>query len=152
MPTGRIRVALLAAIVLTVSGCGSSRPDGGAAALPAGLAQEIDAARSANGSGASSVRTIEVYGPASRATLVEASSGEVVAESSRERKARFYLIVLRGHFVCESCSRPPGGRSPRGTIETQVWSPTEGETDFGISDKLSAGMSRLSRLAVIAPS
>lgn len=99
----------------------------------------------------SSVRKIEVYGPGSREALVRASSGEWVAESAREKKARFYLIVLRGRFFCDSCSRPAGAKPPHGTIETSVWSPIAGGTDFGLSNRLPAAVSRLHRLALITP-
>jgi hypothetical protein len=96
-----------------------------------------------------SVTRVEVYGPASRLALVRASSGSWVSESPGERKAPFYLIVLYGKFVCASCSVPPGAEAPRGTIETNVWSPTIGGTDFGIGDRLPTWVSRLPRLAVI---
>jgi hypothetical protein len=95
------------------------------------------------------VTEIDVYGPGSRAALVKASSGDVVLESPRERPLRFYLVVVRGQFVCAGCSGPPGHRPPRGTIETHVWSPVEGGTDFGISDKLPAAVSSLPQLAAI---
>jgi hypothetical protein len=165
-------IAFLAAVALAAAGCGGGAQAGGGAAgsgdvpgtaattdalqlhasgssaLPPGLVQEIDSLRTV-GRDSSSTQMVEVYGPDSRAALVRASSGEVVAETARERQARFYLIVLRGHFVCESCSRPPGAKPPRGTIETQVWSPTLGGTDFGLSDRLGAGMPRLHRFAVL---
>ena len=96
-----------------------------------------------------SVTQVEVYGPASRLALVRASSGSWVSESPRERKAPFYLIVVYGKFVCHSCSVPPGATPPRGTIETTIWSPTIGGTDFGLSDHLPAAVSRLHRVAVI---
>lgn len=63
---------------------------------------------------------------------------------------RFYLIVLRGHFICRDCSVAPGAKPPRGTIATLVWPPTEGGTDSGISDRLAAGMSRLGRPVTIS--
>jgi hypothetical protein len=92
---------------------------------------------------------IDVYGPRSRSALVKASSGDVVMEDTSESKQRFYLVVVRGHFVCNGCSGPPGHKPPRGTIETHVWSQAEGATDFGISNSLPAAMSRLHALAVI---
>jgi hypothetical protein len=97
-------------------------------------------------SGTGSVRKIEVYGPGSRSALVKASSGGLVVESASERKARFYLIVLHGSFVGDA---PHGTEAPHGTIETKVWSPTEGLTDVGVSPFLPGGVSRLHRLAVI---
>jgi hypothetical protein len=87
----------------------------------------------ANSLGDPSVKTAEVYGPNSRVVLVKASSADWVRTPASQRKQRFYLIVLRGHFVCQLCSRPPGGTSPRGTIATLVWSPVEGTTDFGLT-------------------
>src|ERR1700747_2170629 len=57
--------------------------------------------------GDGSVKTALVYGPDSRYALVKASSGDLVQKTVRERKG-FYLIVLHGHFVCNSCSGPAG--------------------------------------------
>jgi hypothetical protein len=166
--------AVLAAIVLTASACGgghdgASRPsatalvDNTAARPETGtgvssgtrlsrlLREEIAALVRAGRSQAdqASVTRVEVYGPASRLALVRASSGSWVSESPDERNARFYLIVLYGKFVCGSCSVPRGAGAPRGTVETHVWSPAVGGTDFGLGDRLPAPVSRLPRLAVI---
>jgi hypothetical protein len=97
----------------------------------------------------SRVKSIGVYGPASRYLLVKASSGDLVQKTAEERKG-FYLFVLRGHFACRSCEAPAGNAKPvRGTIETQVWSPTEGSTDSGVGGKLFPAMSRAHRLALV---
>jgi hypothetical protein len=98
----------------------------------------------------SSVKRIEVYGPGSESALVRASSGDLVP-ASPDRKAGFYLIVLHGRFVCESCSGPANAKPPHGTIETTVWSPVVGATDFGLSNRLRTAVPRLHRLAVIIP-
>ncbi len=90
-----------------------------------------------------------MYGPDSRYVLVRASSSDLVQKIARERKG-FYLIVLRGHFVCDSCTGPAGAKPPRGTIATDVWSPRAGGTDFGLSDRLPAAMSRLASPTVIS--
>ena len=95
--------------------------------------------------GVSSKRVV-VYGPDSRYQLVKASSGDLVEKSARERTG-FYLIVLHGHFV--GFSHPAGAKAPRGTVETQVWSATEGVTDTGIGDRLPAAVSGLHGLAVV---
>ena len=100
-------------------------------------------------SSAGDLTEIDVYGPGTRAALVEASSGDVVYPTGRQATESFYLIVSHGHFVCGECSRPPGARSPQGTIETHVWSPGPGSLDFGIQDNLPAAVSLLDRLAVI---
>ena len=96
------------------------------------------------------VRRVEVYGPGSESALVRASSGDLVP-ASPGRKAGFYLVVLHGRFVCGSCSGPANAKPPHGTIETRVWSPVVGGTDFGLTNRLPAAMSRLHRLAVIVP-
>ena len=92
---------------------------------------------------------IDVYGPGTRAALVKASSGDVVYPTGREATEPFYLIVLHGHFVCQDCTGPAGHKAPRGTLETRVWSPTAGGTDFGIGNSLPSAVSSLHRLAVI---
>jgi hypothetical protein len=91
-------------------------------------------------------KRVVVYGPDSRYLLVKASSGDLVGRSAHERKG-FYLVVLHGHFV--GFSHPAGTKAPRGTIETQIWSATEGVTDTGIGDRLPAAVSRLHELAVV---
>jgi hypothetical protein len=91
--------------------------------------------------GDTSVQTAQVFGPGSRFALVKAASGDLVQKIPRERKG-FYLIVLHGHFVCDSCTGPAGAKPPRGKIATSVWSPKAGGTDFGLSDR-PVKMSRL---------
>ena len=95
------------------------------------------------------VNAIDVYGPASRETLVAASSGDWTYVSPREQKERFYLVVLHGHFVCDDCSGPARRKPLHGTIETRIWSQAAGGTDFGFSSSLPPAMSRLHRLALI---
>jgi hypothetical protein len=156
---------VLAAVVLAAAGCGGvhaqGEPRGPAPTttvhvltgrqLPQRLLTVIAGmTRPHRGADRSFVRKVEVYGPGSRAALVRASSGEWVSETARERKSRFYLVVLYGRFLCGSCSRPAGAKPPFGTIETSIWSPTVGGTDFGLSKRLPAAVSRLKRLAVIS--
>jgi hypothetical protein len=119
--------------------------------LPAPLLKRIAAlARgTARSLGDTSPRTAQLYGPDSRYVLVKASSGDLVQKVAREGKG-FYLIVLRGHFACDSCRGPAGAKPPRGTIATDVWSPTAGGTDFGLSDRLPPGISRLGKPTVIS--
>lgn len=95
------------------------------------------------------VTEIDVYGPATRAALVKASSGDEVLPAGRESTAPFYLIVSHGRFVCQGCRGPAGAKPPQGTIETRVWSPAAGSLDFGIQSSLPAAVSLLNRLAVI---
>src|SRR5436190_2278412 len=104
-------VAVLVAIMLAASGCTSGHR------LSAPLRKRIAAmtrteARSLDDT---SVKTAQVYGPASHIALVEASLGQRVDQAGDEPKARFYLIVLHGHFVCYSCAGVLGAKAPHGT-------------------------------------
>jgi hypothetical protein len=152
--------AVLGASVLATSACGGSHAgqsqgstdaiqlhESGSNSLPPPLQTFIRSIEAGSPDGP--VDEIDVYGPGSRAALVKASSGDVVMEGASEAAQRFYLVVVHGRFVCRGCSGPPGHKPPRGTIETHVWSRSEGSTDFGISSSLPAAMSQLHRLAVI---
>ena len=144
---------VLVAATLALSACGGGHkvvtitdhqaPGPVHPALPAPLVKLIHSFSTERGV---SGKRVVVYGPYSRYELVKASSGDLVQKIPRERKG-FYLIVLHGHFV--GFSHPFGAKAPRGTIETQVWSATEGVTDTGIGDRLPAAVSRLHRLAVV---
>jgi len=142
------RAALFLALALGAAACASSHtvknsPPHTNAPLPRSLVKLVHSdSHASNVTG----KKIEVYGPGSRQALVKASSGDLIAPSASERKARFYLIVLHGHFVGDA---PLGAEPPHGTIEAEVWSPTEGSTDLGIGNHLPAAVSRLHRLAVI---
>ena len=97
-----------------------------------------------------SLQSIDVYGPGSRSALVKASSGDVVNPSATDIKnAPFYLFVLHGQFTCTDCSGPAGSKPPRGTIETFVWSPKGGGTDFGIGHSVPAAVGQLNLMAQI---
>lgn len=136
---------VLVAATFALSACGGSQravytvgPDLVHITLPPPLWKPIraEARGMARSLGDPSVKTAQVYGPDSRYLLVKASSGDLVQKAARERKG-FYLIVLHGHFVCRGCSRPPGStaKPPRGKIATEVWSPTTGQTDFGVGNR-----------------
>lgn len=136
---------VLVAVTLALSACGGSHavtitdaaPGSVHTSLPAPLVRLI---HSFSKDKSVTAKRVEVYGPGSRRALVKASSGDLVQKIAAERKG-FYLIVLHGHFVAGS--HPPGTKAPRGTVETQVWSATEGVTDTGISNRLPAAVYRL---------
>ena len=144
------RAGFLVAATLGLSACGgghraiSGGPRKFEPMLPAPLVEQLtaEAKSTARSLGDNSVKTAQVYGPDSRYALVKASSGDLVQKSPREREG-FYLIVLRGHFVCHSCTGPAGAKAPRGTVATDVWSPRAGGTDFGLGDHLPAALSHL---------
>ena len=138
--------AVFAAAVFALTACGSSlrvvtdkAPAQQLTRLPAPLVKLIHSISKDRGV---SGKHVVVYGPGSRYLLVKASSGDLVQKTARERKG-FYLVVVHGHFV--GFSHPAGTKAPRGTIETQVWSATEGVTDTGISDRLPAAVSGSTR-------
>jgi hypothetical protein len=145
--------AVLVAATLALSACGASRrvvtithqaPAQQHTALPAPLMKLI---RSFSRDSGVTAKRVEVYGPGSRRALVKASSGDLVQKIAAERKG-FFLIVLHGHFVAGS--HPAGTKAPRGTVETQVWSATEGVTDTGISNRLPAAVYRLKGPTLVA--
>ena len=144
-------LSVLVGATFALSACGGSHaftitdaaPGAVHTTLPAPLVKLIHSF--SEDRGVSSKRVL-VYGPDSRYQLVKASSGDLVGKSARERKG-FYLIVFHGHFV--GFSHPAGTKAPRGTIETQVWSATEGVTDTAIGDGLPAAVSSLHKLAVV---
>lgn len=44
-----------------------------------------------------------------------------------------WVYEIRGHFICDACSRPPGARSPRGTVAAVVLDrQTLRATDFSL--------------------
>ena len=45
---------------------------------------------------------------------------------------RVDVVVVDGHFVCVSCSYPPGATPPQGRFETTVYVPGQGAEDFGL--------------------
>ena len=129
--------AALGAVAVLVAAGGSSRH------MTAPLRQQIAAvarrtAHSLNDS--SPLTAVRVYGPASYRAVLKASDGTT---TTNRRKGRFYVIVLRGRFVCAWCPRPPGAQSPHGSIVTRIWSPNGHGGGFGIRSKLPASLSRL---------
>jgi hypothetical protein len=145
--------AVLIAATLALSACGGSHkvvtttdhnPGPVRAGLPAPLLKLI---HSLSKDSSVTADRVEVYGPGSRRALVKASSGDLVQKVAAERKG-FYLIVLHGHFV--AALHPSGAKAPRGTVETQVWSATEGVTDTGISNDLPAAVYRLKGPTLVA--
>jgi hypothetical protein len=51
-----------------------------------------------------------------------------------------YVLVLRGHFTCAGCSRPPGAAPPTGRVAAIVLDRrTLDQVEFGLSDRLDVG-------------
>jgi hypothetical protein len=56
-----------------------------------------------------------------------------------------FVIIIRGHFVCNQCPTPPGAKVPRGRVAFAVWSPYWGTMDSGLGAKLPRYLARLGR-------
>ena len=127
-------------ISVVASGCG------GGQRLPAPLLKFIDSSsKDSHVTG----KTAEVYGPSSRRALVQADSGDLVGETAAERSG-CYLIVYRGHFEQGFSAGSSGAKPHHYTIETIVWTPDASGTDVGLEHRLSAAVSRLGRLTLVA--
>lgn len=64
-------------------------------------------------------------------------------------RARAFVIVLRGRFVCSLCSHPPGAREPRGRVSVGVWVPGKGVTDSGLTPHMPRGLRTLGRIVKV---
>jgi hypothetical protein len=139
-----IGVAALASVAVLVAAGGSGRRM--SAPIRDRLAAVArDTAHSLDDS--ARLKVANVYGPASHRAVVNAADG---GTTTNRKKGRFYVIVLRGHFVCSWCPRPPGARSPHGSVVTRIWSPDGHGGGFGIRRKLPASLSRLGKPTRIA--
>jgi hypothetical protein len=132
-------VAALTSIVVLVAAGGSSPRTSAPlrhrlAAAARRLAQAMGDPRPA--------RTVRVYGPASYSTALAAFGGGVT--SPDPRKGRYYVIVVRGHFVFDGAFRATSG-----TVARRLWSPTRGDSGLGLGNKLPSSMSRLGRPTLI---
>jgi hypothetical protein len=87
-------------------------------------------------------RTVRVYGPASYKAALAAWDGG--ATTPNGRKGRYYVIVVRGHFVATGFAA-----SPSGSVASRLWSPTSGSSGTAFSNKLPASISRLGHPTLI---
>jgi hypothetical protein len=134
-----VAAAALASVAVLVAAGGSSRH------LSAPIREQIAgvARRTAHSLGDSvGLKAARVYGPASYRAAVQAADG---ATTTNRKQGRFYVIVLRGDFVCSWCPLPPGAQSPHGSIATRIWSATGHGGGLGIRRKLPASLSRLGK-------
>jgi hypothetical protein len=87
MKGGLSGAALLVAITVAVSGCGGSQK------LPAPLLKFIHS----DNKGVTGNR-VEVYGPASRSAVVQATDPSAVIGNTAAERSGCYLVVYHGHF------------------------------------------------------
>jgi hypothetical protein len=143
-------IGLVVPVALACAACGGgSKHAAGNHRLPTPLVEQIQAEvlKQPVILGASSARTIEVYGPASHAAVERASSPGYVGETRVAGK--WYLIVLHGQFAWNGAV-PPGSKQPHGTIAMEVWSPkTSAGGGYSVGNRLPKAVSRLASPTVI---
>ncbi len=128
------RWAALAAAVLTVAGCGGATAATGrpvpSSAVPRLTAIAEPAAR-LNGD-RHPVWVTAVLTTHAQA-LTSATPGDLIPGADG---VPVYLVTIRGQFVCNSCTGPPGAKAPLGTyISLVVDAKTFTGLDFGMSPK-----------------
>jgi hypothetical protein len=151
-----IGVAALLSVVVLVAGGGSVAAAGNGKPMSAPLRQQLAKVARRLGyvnSDSRPLRTARVYGPASYQAATKAWGGGTT--TARRRTGRYYVIVIRGRFVCTAyCSPPPGlngqpAPAHHYSIASRPWSPTTGNNGIGLSNKLPASMSELGRPTLI---
>ena len=137
---------------MVLAGCGAAAPATGAGAHGLPAAQLISIARGmAAGLGDPHVKTAWVIATRKNAAERATTPGAVPPDPANPRA---YLIVIHGRFVCNDCSRPLGGKPPRGTVAYDIWVPARGITDFGLGRRVPPGVARLRpmvRLRLVPP-
>ena len=142
-------IPLVSLVVLACAACGGVKQTAASGSLPSPLVKQIQAEvlKQAVILGASSAKSIEVYGPASHVAIERASSPGSVG-GTRVAGA-WYLIVLRGNFAWNG-PVPPGAKQPHGKIAMEVWSPkTSAGGGYSLGNRLPKTVSRLKSPTVI---
>jgi hypothetical protein len=122
---------VLVACACLVAGCGGSSDQTKARNVARTMARNF---------GDPSVRTAQLYGPASYQVAFSAFSGGPTTPN--QRSGRFYVIVLHGRFTGDGSTAAP-------TV-SRLWSPTGHGGGTGFRRDLPASMSRLGRPTVIS--
>ena len=110
---GRLTLIFLIGVaVLACAACGGGKQTAAGRSLPSPLVKQIqtEVLKQAVILGASSAKSIEVYGPASHVAIERASSPGSVG-GTRVAGA-WYLIVLRGNFAWNGPVPPGGATAP----------------------------------------
>jgi hypothetical protein len=69
-------------------------------------------------------------------THAKALTSATPGDTTPGGKAIVYLVTIKGNFVCNLCSVPPGGHAPAGTyLSLVIAARTFAGTDFGIGPK-----------------
>jgi hypothetical protein len=121
------RAALLAGLVLVGCGTADPGPPVPAAAIPRLTAM---AERIAKGNGDATPTQVTVVLTTHAKALTSATPGDTVPGTG---KIRVYLISMRGHFVANDVSVPPGAAAPKGRyLSVVVDARTFSGLDLGI--------------------
>jgi hypothetical protein len=140
------RVLMIAAIATAVAAGATSMAVGGAQTVhPVGrglpISQLVSIARGMVASlGDPKVHTAWVMATTKYAAEQATYPG---SEPPGPSNPQAFLIAIRGRFVCETCTRPPGAKAPKGTFGYDIWVPNEGVSDFGLQPHIPAGLHRL---------
>jgi hypothetical protein len=122
-------VAVPIVLAMLLAGSASAAP----AAEPVGWQRPLVrfAAEARRGLGDSHVASVDVYSTTARAFARASNQAAPGADQD------VHVLVLRGHFTCRLCPRPPGSPAQRGTMAAWV---LERRTlrllEFGLSDGL----------------
>jgi hypothetical protein len=130
-----VRSAALVAIALIAGGCGRSTLNGTGRPVPASAVPRLMAIadRTARINGDPHPVWVTVVLTTHAKALTSATPGDIVPGADG---VPVYLVTMRGHFVCNACSHPPGAKAPRGTYLSLVLIVKTFEgTDFGLSPK-----------------
>lgn len=114
---GVVLVACTLAVCAGLVGCGGSRHATSLPGLtPAKLARLEAIVRStATADGDAQPSSVMVYASRRHEANIAAGAGTGVYG-----RTPVYLVIMRGHFVCDSCTGPAGSAAPTGNVVTMV--------------------------------
>jgi hypothetical protein len=123
----------LAALLLTVAGCGDPSAKGRPVPASAVHRLTVIAERAARLSGDKHPVWATVVLTTHAKALTSATPGDYVPGSNG---VAVYLLTIRGHFVCNYCTGPAGSKAPTGRYMSLVLNAkTLREMDFGLAPK-----------------
>jgi hypothetical protein len=124
----------VAAALLTLAGCGGAAVAAGLPVPTSALPRlTAIAERAARGNGDAHPVWVTAVLTTHAKALTSATPGDRIPDA---KGVRVYLVTIRGHFVCDTCTGPAGSKAPTGTyISLVVEAKTFTGLDFGISPK-----------------
>jgi hypothetical protein len=128
------RSVALAGVVLTVAGCGGTAAATGRP-VPTSVVPRLTAIaeRAARGNGDPHPVWVTAVLTTHAKALTSATPGDFIPGADG---VPVYLVTIRGRFVCNTCTGPPGSKAPTGTyISLVVDAKTFAGLDFGLSPK-----------------